>query len=61
MSGLGNWSDARCCWADQGHTGDSASDTSAALTGAREGREGVTVRVDNTLIQTEVTGGAATI
>lgn len=61
LSWLGDWSDAGCLWADQGHAGDGASDTSAALAGVEGGCEGVTVRVNNALIQTGVTDGTAVI
>lgn len=61
LSWPASWSITRCWWADQGHTGDGASDTSAALAGVGGGCEGVTVRVDDTLIQTGVTDGAAGI
>lgn len=59
LSWLGNSSEAGCWRADHGHTGNGASDTSTALAGVGGGREGVTVRVDDTLIETGVTDGAA--
>ena len=48
-------------WADQWQAGDSASDTGAAMAGVGGGREGVTVAVDNTLVQAGVTDGTAGI
>lgn len=46
-------------WADQGHASDGAPEASAALAGVDGGREGVTVRVNDSLIQAGVTDGTA--
>lgn len=50
LAWLGNWSNTRRLWADEGYAGDGASDTRAALAGVRGRREGVGVGMDNTLI-----------
>lgn len=61
LSGFGNWPGAGGLWADQGNAGDAAFDASAALAGFGGGCEGVSVTVNDTLIQTGVTDGAAGI
>lgn len=55
LSWLGNRSGTGCWWADQGNAGDRASDTCAALAGVGGACEGVTVRVNDALIQTGIT------
>ena len=59
LSWFGNGSSTQCRRTDKRHAGDSASDTRAALAGVRGGREGVTVRVHDTCIQTGVTDRTA--
>lgn len=61
LAWLGHGPSAGRWWADEGHAGNSASDTGAALAGAEEGCKDVSVSVDDTLVQAGVTNGAAVI
>lgn len=59
LSWLGDWTGAGGMRAHQGHASDGAPEARTAPAGVDGGREGVTVRVNDTLVQAGVTHGTA--